>query len=212
LFRATPAHRILAFRAFPAQPAATSLDARCSLAVGSALASVSFPTLAVAPVFVYCAEPLPILPKNPPESPRDIKTVADISHETRRRTSKFNDERPTPALTRQHKTPRLASTGSASDQRSVTPTGEDPDFRALLRLSSRSLSGTVRHPKKPMLSWPSPLRGQPARPLGFRPPLSRFRLDPPAHSRRSRRATRPRRLRVSPAEPGADSEESTQPP
>jgi hypothetical protein len=36
-----------------------------------------------------------------------------------------------------------------------TRTGMDPDFRALLRLSSRSLPGTVRHPEKPMLSWPS---------------------------------------------------------
>jgi len=37
-----------------------------------------------------------------------------------------------------------------------TPAGEDPDFRALLRLSSRSRTGTVRLPSKPMLSWPSP--------------------------------------------------------
>jgi hypothetical protein len=55
-----------------------------------------------------------------------------------------------------------------------TRAGEDPDSRALLRLSSRSPSGIVKHPKKPMLSWPSPLRGQPARLLGFRPPLARF--------------------------------------
>lgn len=53
----------------------------------------------------------------------DIKTVADISHETRQRTSELNDERPTPALKRQPRTPGRASTGSASVQRSTTPSG-----------------------------------------------------------------------------------------
>jgi len=81
--------------------------------------------------------------------------VADISHLTHRRTSEFGRERPAPALKRRRRTPRRASTGSVSDQRSTTPTGEDPDSRALLRLSSRSLPGTVRHPEQPMLSWPS---------------------------------------------------------
>jgi len=80
--------------------------------------------------------------------------VADISHVAHRRTSKLYDERPAPALKRRRRTLRRASTGSVSDQRSTTPTGEDPDFRALLRLSSRSLPGTVRHPEQPMLSWP----------------------------------------------------------
>jgi hypothetical protein len=65
-------------------------------------------------------------------------------------------ERPTPALKRRRRTPKPASPGSASDQRSTTRAGMDPDSRALLRLSSRSLPGTVRHPEKPMLSWPSP--------------------------------------------------------
>jgi hypothetical protein len=81
--------------------------------------------------------------------------VVVISHVTYRRTSELSDERPTPALKRRRRTLRQASTGSVSDQRSTTRTGVDPDSRALLRLSSRSLPGTVRHPEKPMLSWPS---------------------------------------------------------
>lgn len=178
MFRATPAHRILAFRAFPAQPAAASLDARCSLAVESAPAVASCLTPTFAPAFVHFSDPIPH-PLSALSSTRvNIKTVADISHGTHRRTSKPNDERPTPALKRQHGTPKLATTGSVSDQGSSTPAGEDPDFRALLRLSSRSLPGIVRHPEKPMLSWPSPLRGQPARLLGSRPPLSRFPTRP----------------------------------
>jgi hypothetical protein len=80
----------------------------------------------------------------------------DISHTAHQRTGKLHHERPTQALKRRRRTPRKASTGSASDQRSTTRTGVDPDSRALLRLSSRSSSGTVRHPMRSMLSWPSP--------------------------------------------------------
>jgi len=154
LFRATPAHRILTFRAFPTQPAAASLDARCSLAVESAPTSAGCPVLAIAPV----SSSSPIRRRSRRNSHLSTRAtpghVADISHVAHRRTSKLCDERPAPALKRRRRTLRRASTGSVSDQRSTTPTGEDPDFRALLRLSSRSLPGTVRHPEQPMLSWP----------------------------------------------------------
>jgi hypothetical protein len=156
LFHATPAHRILAFRAFPTQPAAASLDARCSHVVESAPTFAGCPAPAIAPTSVHFAEPTPRLSKFQPEYPCDHRTSADISHAAHRRTSKPNHERPTPALKRRRRTPKQASTGSASDQRSTTRAGMDPDSRALLRLSSRSLPGTVRHPEKPMLSWPSP--------------------------------------------------------
>lgn len=97
LFHATPAHRILAFRAFPAQPAVAPLDARCSRAVESAPAVAGFPAAAFAPAVVLLADPLPFPSKIPPGCLCELETAADISHETRRRTSKLNDERPTPA-------------------------------------------------------------------------------------------------------------------
>jgi hypothetical protein len=128
LFRATPAHRISAFRAFPAQPAVAPLDAHCSLAVESA------PAWAVAR-FDLCPQlRLPLqsssAPVNhPPGCLCDLETVADISHETRRRTSKLNDERPTPAPSANAGRSGGQPTGSASDQRSRlrrarTPTPE----------------------------------------------------------------------------------------
>lgn len=101
LFRATPAHRILAFRAFPTQPAAASLDARCSRAVESAPAFCELPRLDLCPRLRLPHQPNPAPAENPPKCLSDIRTVADISHETYRRTSKHPDERPTPALKRQ---------------------------------------------------------------------------------------------------------------
>jgi hypothetical protein len=105
LFHATPAHRISTFRAFPTQPAVTPLDARCSLAVESARTFVGCPTLAFAPIFAFLTDPTPLLLKIPPRCSCNIRTVADISHETCRRTSKPNDERPTPTLKRHTRRP-----------------------------------------------------------------------------------------------------------
>jgi hypothetical protein len=104
LFRATPAHRILAFRAFPTQPAATSLDAHCSLAVQSAPTFAGCPARAIAPTSVLFAEPTPRLSIFLPRYPCDHRTGADISHAAHRRTSKPNHERPTPALKRRRRT------------------------------------------------------------------------------------------------------------
>jgi hypothetical protein len=112
LFRATPAHRILAFRAFPTQPAATSLDAHCSLAVQSAPTFAGCPARAIAPTSVLFAEPTPRLSIFLPRYPCDHRTGADISHAAHRRTSKPNHERPTPALKRRRRTPKQASTSS----------------------------------------------------------------------------------------------------
>jgi hypothetical protein len=66
---------------------------------------VGYPTWTLAPIFAFLANPTPFLLKIPPECSSNIRTVADISHGTYRRTSKPNDERPTPALKRHTRRP-----------------------------------------------------------------------------------------------------------
>jgi len=161
LFHATPAHRISAFRAFPTQPAATPLGARCSRAVESAPAATSCPAATFAPAFLLPTDPTPLPSNTHLGSHKASRHGADISHVIHQRTGRPNDERPTPARSiptgrpGEHQQARLRASGA-------TPAGEDPDFRALLRLSSRSYPGIVRPPNKPMLSWPSPPPRPPA--------------------------------------------------
>jgi hypothetical protein len=125
-----------------------------------------------------------------------------------------HDERSTPALKRRRRTPREASTGSASDQRSSTRTGENPDSRALLRLSSRSPSGTVRHPIEAdaLLAFTPSEVYQPdrwARAL----PSRASRFEPRTRSRRSTATTRNLAPQgVDPVGPGKYSEKHSQPP
>jgi hypothetical protein len=189
LFHATPAHRIWTFRAFPTQPAVTPLDVRCSLAVGLARVVAGFPARPFAPTRVHFADPFPhpsnFLPGHLSDSKNQLRHQSPDSPANQRIESREADPGPEAS----HRTLGQASTGSASDQPSSTRAGENPDSRALLRLSSRSPSGTVKHSKKPMLSWPSPLRGLPARPLGLRPPLPRFptRLRLPLPKKQARR-------------------------
>lgn len=180
MFHATPAHRILAFRAFPTQPAAAPLDARCSLVVEPAPTFAGCPAPAIAPTSVLFTEPTPHLPIFLLGYPCDHRVGADISHAAHRRTSEPNHERPTPALKRRRRTPKQASTGSVSDQGSTTRAGRDPDSRAFLRLSSRSPPGIVRHPEKPMLSWPSPPPRPTSSTVGLAPsPLALPKPDSP---------------------------------
>jgi hypothetical protein len=94
------------------------------------------------PLRVAPRQPLPPSRSTPPTrlharrtSPLSTRATpghgADISHATRQRTSKPHDERPTPALKRRRRTPREASTGSASGQRSKSGTGVDPRLQSL---------------------------------------------------------------------------------
>lgn len=109
-------------------------------------------------------------------------------------------------------TPTKAALGSVKALSKLARAGVNPDSRALLRPSVRSPLRAVRPQKKPMLSWPSPLRGFPDWPLGSRPPLPCFSRGPGCLPKKAPSAVR-RHLRVSiRTSPGDDSEEPSQPP
>jgi hypothetical protein len=67
----------------------------------------------------------------------------------------------------------------------------DPDSRALLRLSSRSPSGTVRHPQRPLLSWPSPPPRSTSSTVGLAPSPLALLARAASRSRRNRHISRP---------------------
>jgi hypothetical protein len=208
LFHATSAPGILAFRAFPTRSAVAPLGALGSLAVRLA------PPLARerpgSPQLDRASTSSKAGPTPLPCNPEGAPTTSAAS----RRKQATNTMRRAVATSSEAycTTPTKAALGSVKALSKLARAGVNPDSRALLRPSVRSPLRAVRPQKKPMLSWPSPLRGFPDWPLGFRPPLPRFSRGQGCLPKKAPFAVR-RHLRVSiRTSPGDDSEESSQPP
>jgi len=75
---------------------------------------------------------------------------------------------------RQSRAPKEAVFSSAKDLSGGLFLGLGPDFRALLRLSVRTLETAINGKQEPMLPWPFPLRGQSTLSLSESSPLIRF--------------------------------------
>lgn len=138
LFRVASAHRILAFRAFPAQPAVASFDARCSFVVTSSSGENGFPRSAHRP-----NRPSPALtggliassrhePSAHLDARQNIITVAN----GRSQTVRCERLRRLSRVVAQRLFARFS--GVAPVKRSDFRLAWDANFRALLRLSIRS--------------------------------------------------------------------------
>jgi len=122
------------------------------LPLGQRRPCASRPAPVIAPAFVNFPEPIRFCRSSHLVTRATPRNGLVISHRAHRRTGVFYDERPTPSLKRRRRTPRQASTDPFRTSEARLGRAWTPDSRALLRLSSRSLPGTVRHPEKPMLS------------------------------------------------------------
>jgi len=213
LFRATSAHRISAFRAFPSRPAVTPLDARCSHVVlaSSGVARVA-PSSTVAPVG-ESSDATVRSPKTRAELARAAPSAnPNISPSPAHRSELESRERLEPP--RGHTRRRaqrcfricVRPFGASSDRREPATSERCSDRESVL---DRDPLGP--RPSRCSLDL-SPLRGFPIRSLGFRPPLMcLLGLEPLRPETRRLMASRHFRVSIRTG-PGSHSEDRLQPP
>jgi hypothetical protein len=154
LFHATSAHGISTFRAFPSQPAATPLGARCSLAVESAA------TLSNDRPCLLCLDGLSTSPsRHPPRlSVRRQRNTDDIIRtESVSKPPKRYDERSQQPLERDAQTLTKALPSSVRRPHEAGSNRREPRLQSLTPAESPfPIRQSLDHRARPMLSWPSP--------------------------------------------------------
>jgi hypothetical protein len=183
LFRATSAHGIWAFRAFPSRPAATPLDARCSRAVSASSGFTrASPSSAVAPASECLGTSFRLSNENRSACSCNLDIGAGIIrssyHRSGRRTGRAAE------------TADEGSTQSAQYGASESAKGrlKHPPAGVSLRLQSVAPVESPFSKRSPLGSRSSrcsldlfPLRGVPTHPLGLRPPLMCLLRREPQH-------------------------------
>jgi hypothetical protein len=213
LFRATSAHGISTSRAFPSQPAAAPLDARCSLAVGLAAA-----TRAAAPVLLCSERPETSPSGNPPRllMRRQGQTDNIIRIDSVSKPPKRYGERSQQPLERDARALTKAPLGSVNGLSEAGSNRHKPRLQSLTPAESPfSVRQSLDRRSKPMLSWPfSPPRlTRPVVGLSPSPPALTARPTSTALRRERPEVDRLAALQgVDPTDPERNSEEILQPP